>query len=221
MKQMKKVDYAKPIEGFVYKKKYVYQFVKRFFDILASFLMLLLLLLPFIIIAIVIKCDSKGPVFFKQERITKNGKHFKMIKFRSMVQDAEGQLEALRYRNEASGPMFKIKDDPRITKVGRFIRKTSIDELPQLLNILGGSMSFVGPRPPLPAEVAEYNENDMNRLLVKQGLTCIWQVSGRSNVPFEQQVEMDKDYVMRRSLWLDLVLLFKTVGAVFKSDGAM
>lgn len=217
-------DFSKyhiPDEQFVYKKKPVFQFIKRGFDIFNSLLAIILLSPILIIVAIVVKCYDKGPVFFKQERMGKDGKKFKMIKFRSMRVGAEKELYRLIDRNEASGPLFKIKDDPRITKPGKFLRKTSLDELPQLFNILGGSMSFVGPRPALEKEVAVYKyESDKWRMKVKPGLTCIWQVSGRSNLPFAEQVEMDKWYVVHRNVFLDLKLLFLTVPAVLFGRGA-
>jgi len=217
-------DFSKfhiPDEQFVFRKKYVFQFVKRCFDIFCSFLAILILALPFLVIAIVIKAHDGGPVFFRQERSGKDGKPFRMIKFRSMKVGAESELDELRSQNEASGPIFKIKDDPRITKVGKFLRKTSIDELPQLFNILAGSMSFVGPRPALPDEVNHYKyESDKWRMKAKPGLTCIWQVSGRSKLPFAEQVEMDKYYVMHRNVLLDLKILFLTIPAVLKNDGA-
>ncbi len=213
--------YHIPDDQFVYKKKPVFQFVKRGFDIFNSLLAILLLSWLFLILAIVVKCNDGGPVFFKQERMGKDGKKFKMIKFRSMKVNAEAELDSLKDLNEASGPMFKIKDDPRITKPGKFLRKTSLDELPQLFNILGGSMSFVGPRPALEKEVLDYKfESDKWRMLVKPGLTCIWQVSGRSNLPFAEQVEMDKYYVMHRNVWYDIKLLFLTVPAVLFGRGA-
>ena len=213
--------YHIPDDQFVYKKKRVFQFVKRGFDIFNALLALILLSPLLIIVAIIIKCYDRGPVFFKQERMGKDGKKFKMIKFRSMRVGAEGELHGLMDRNEASGPLFKIKDDPRITKPGKFIRKTSIDELPQLFNILGGSMSFVGPRPALEREVEAYKfESDKWRMKVKPGLTCIWQVSGRSNLPFAEQVEMDKYYIVHRNVFLDLKILLLTVPAVLTSDGA-
>lgn len=213
--------YHIPDDQFVYKKKPVFQFVKRFFDIFCSLLAIILLSLLLIIIAIVVKCHDHGPVFFKQERMGKDGKKFKMIKFRSMRVGAEKELYRLMDRNEVSGPIFKIKDDPRITKPGKFLRRTSLDELPQLFNILGGSMSFVGPRPALEKEVEHYKyESDKWRMKVKPGLTCIWQVSGRSNLPFAEQVEMDKYYVVHRNVFLDLKLLFATVPAVLKGRGA-
>ena len=207
-------------QPFVFKKKSFYSFWKRAFDLFASGLGLVLLSLLFLIVAIVIKCDDHGPVFFKQERVGKNGRHFMMYKFRSMRVGAEAEVEALKEQNEDDGPRFKIKDDPRITKVGKFLRKSSIDELPQLLNVFGGSMSLVGPRPALPKEVDEYDDLAKRRLYVKPGITCIWQVSGRSNISFAEQMKMDARYVETRSLWLDTKLLFKTIPAVLKGDGA-
>ena len=143
-----------------------------------------------------------------------------MYKFRSMVHNAEDLLKDLMDRNEQTGPVFKINDDPRITKVGKFIRKTSIDELPQLFNVLKGDMSLVGPRPPIPHEVEQYNSYQMQRLAVKPGLTCIWQVSGRNNIGFDEWVDMDIEYIQNRSLWLDIKLIFKTVGVLFGDDNA-
>ena len=176
------------------KNRKLYLFCKRSMDIVASLLGLILLSPIFLIIAIAIKLeDPKGSIFFSQMRSGKNNKLFPMYKFRSMVSNAEELLEELKDLNEMDGPAFKIKDDPRITKVGKFIRKTSIDELPQLFNVLKGDMSLVGPRPPIPHEVAEYNNYQMQRLLVKPGLTCIWQVSGRNSIGFDEWVEIDLD----------------------------
>ena len=198
-----------------------YLFIKRLIDIVGSLLGLILLSPLFCIVAILIKLeDPKGKVFFAQERNGINSKTFKMYKFRSMVNNAEELLQKLQHQNEQSGPVFKIKDDPRITKVGKFIRKTSIDELPQLINVLKGDMSLVGPRPPIPHEVEQYTPYQMQRLLVKPGLTCIWQVSGRNNIGFDDWVEMDIEYIQNRSLWLDIKLIFKTVGVLFGDDNA-
>ena len=143
-----------------------------------------------------------------------------MYKFRSLVSNAEELLEDLMEHNEMDGPVFKIKDDPRITKVGKFIRKTSIDELPQLFNILRGDMSIVGPRTAIPHEVAEYNDYQRQRLLVKPGLTCIWQVSGRNSIGFDEWVDMDLEYIEKRNLWMDIKLIFKTVGVLFGDENA-
>lgn len=198
-----------------------YLFIKRLIDIVGSLLGLILLSPLFCIVAILIKLeDPKGKVFFAQERNGINSKTFKMYKFRSMVNNAEELLQKLQHQNEQSGPVFKIKDDPRITKVGKFIRKTSIDELPQLINVLKGDMSLVGPRPPIPHEVEQYTAYQMQRLLVKPGLTCIWQVSGRNNIGFDDWVEMDIEYIQNRNLWLDIKLIFKTVGVLFGDDNA-
>ena len=158
-----------------------------------------------------IKLESKGEVIFKQKRVGLNGKEFYMYKFRSMVINAEELKEQLESQNEMSGPMFKIKDDPRITKVGKFIRKTSIDELPQLINVIKGDMSLVGPRPSLPKEVEKFEQWMMERLEVKPGLTCIWQISGRNNIDFEDWMKLDIKYVRERSFKLDMKLILKTV----------
>lgn len=203
------------------KKGFFYIAFKRIIDIVGSFLGLLLLSPLFLIVAIAIKVeDPKGKVFFSQNRCGKDNKQFPMYKFRSMVSNAEELLEELKAQNEMDGPVFKIKEDPRITKVGKFIRKTSIDELPQLFNILKGDMSIVGPRPAIPHEVEEYDDYQRQRLLVKPGLTCIWQVSGRNTIGFDEWVEMDLEYIQTRSLWLDIKLIFKTVGVLFGDETA-
>ena len=194
---------------------------KRIIDIVGSLCGIILLSPLFLIVAILIKLDDpKGKVFFAQERNGRYPKTFKMYKFRSMVHNAEELLKDLMDRNEQTGPVFKINDDPRITKVGKFIRKTSIDELPQLFNVLKGDMSLVGPRPAIPREVEQYNSYQMQRLAVKPGLTCIWQVSGRNNIGFDEWVEMDIEYIKTRNLWLDIKLIFKTVGVLFGDDNA-
>lgn len=203
------------------RKGIIYLFFKRTIDILGSGIGLIILSPVFILVALTIKIeDPKGKVFFVQERCGKNNKLFKMYKFRSMISNAEELLEELICENEMDGPVFKIKEDPRITRVGRFIRKTSIDELPQLFNILMGDMSIVGPRPAIPHEVAEYNEYQKQRLLVKPGLTCIWQVSGRNSIGFDEWVDMDLEYIEKRNLWMDVKLIFKTVGVLFGDDNA-
>ena len=198
----------------------LYEVVKRLIDVVCSFLGVLVLSPLFIIIAIIIKMTSKGPVFFSQKRVGKNGKEFDMYKFRSMVINAEELKEKLAAQNEMSGPMFKMKDDPRVTKVGKFIRKTSIDELPQLFNVLKGDMSLVGPRPSLPKEVAQFEDWMYRRLEVKPGLTCYWQVSGRNNIDFEDWMKLDIKYVDERSTWIDIKLIFKTVGVLFGDKNA-
>lgn len=189
----------------------LYEVIKRIIDIVASFTGLILLSPLILIVSILIKLESKGEVIFKQKRVGLNGKEFYMYKFRSMVINAEELKEQLESQNEMSGPMFKIKDDPRITKVGKFIRKTSIDELPQLINVIKGDMSLVGPRPSLPKEVKKFEQWMMERLEVKPGLTCIWQISGRNNIDFEDWMKLDIKYVRERSFKLDMKLILKTV----------
>ena len=204
-----------PTKGFSF-----YEVIKRTIDIVCSFVGILVLSPLFIVIAIIIKLTSKGPVFFSQKRVGKHGREFDMYKFRSMVVNAEELKEKLAAQNEMSGPMFKMKDDPRVTKVGKFIRKTSIDELPQLWNILKGDMSLVGPRPSLPKEVAQFEDWMYKRLEVKPGLTCYWQVSGRNNIDFEDWMKLDVKYVKERNLWIDIKLIFKTVGVLFGDKNA-
>lgn len=196
-------------------------FLKRSIDVLASFILMILFSPLFLIVAIIIKLTSKGDVFFVQDRVGLNGKIFKMFKFRSMVVDAEELKEKLKDQNQSKdGVIFKMKDDPRITKIGKFIRKTSIDELPQLANVFLGNMSLVGPRPPVIDEVKLYNMDDKKRLDAKPGITCIWQVSGRSSIPFKEQVQMDKEYIKTQSLLKDIVLLLKTIPAVLFQKGS-
>lgn len=201
--------------------KPVYEFFKRFFDVVFSFLALLVLFLPFVIISVIILIDSPGasPIFV-QNRVGKNGKEFRFYKFRSMVPNAESMLEDLLADNEMDGPAFKITDDPRITRFGKFLRCSCIDELPQLLNILKGDMSFVGPRPPLPREVAMYDDYQMQRLLVTPGLTCYWQVQPqRNNISFDEWMECDIRYINERSLKTDISIFFRTFGVVLCMDG--
>ena len=194
---------------------------KRIIDIIGSLAGLIFLSPLFLIVAILIKLeDPKGKVFFSQERNGKYPATFKMYKFRSMVHNAEELLEKLKDQNEQTGPVFKIKEDPRITRVGKFIRKTSIDELPQLFNVLRGDMSLVGPRPPIPREVEQYTAYQMQRLGVKPGLTCLWQVGGRNSVDFDGWVELDIEYIQKRSLWLDIKLIIKTVFVLFGDRNA-
>ena len=199
----------------------IYLFFKIAMDIIGSLCGIILLSPLLIIVALAIKIeDPKGSIFFSQQRCGKDNKLFPMYKFRSMVSNAEELLEELMEHNEMDGPVFKIKDDPRITRVGKFIRKTSIDELPQLFNILRGDMSIVGPRPAIPHEVAEYSDYHKQRLLVKPGLTCIWQVSGRNSIGFEEWMDMDLEYIEKRNLWIDIKLIFKTVGVLFGDEHA-
>lgn len=204
------------------KQKPVYEFFKRLFDIVLSLFALIVLSPVFLGVAIAIKREDGGEVIFKQIRLTKGGKEFVMYKFRSMVPDAEAKLESLMDQNEVNGPAFKIKHDPRITKVGSFIRKTSIDELPQLVNIIKGDMTIIGPRPPLPREVAQYTPYQMHRLDVKTGLACYHEAEGRSKEnDFDQWVEQDLRYIRERSLWTDLKIILLTVKVVFSGDGNM
>jgi exopolysaccharide biosynthesis polyprenyl glycosylphosphotransferase len=193
---------------------------KRCIDIVASSLMLLLLAPVMLTAALIVKLTSKGPVLFTQERCGLRGRRFTMYKFRSMVVDAEAMKKSLLEQNEASGPVFKMRDDPRITRIGAFLRRTSLDELPQLFNVLRGEMSLVGPRPPVPDEVAEYAPWQRRRLSVKPGLTCTWQVSGRSLIQFEEWMQMDLEYINGWSLRRDFSLLFRTVPAVLTRSGA-
>lgn len=202
-------------------KSKFYDVLKRTIDIVSSLIGIILLLPLFLIIAILIKIeDPQGSVFFSQPRNGKYGKVFNMYKFRSMVHNAEELIEELKEQNEMDGPVFKIKDDPRVTKIGKFIRKTSLDELPQLFNILKGDMSLVGPRPPIPREVEQYNQYQMQRLAVKPGLTCIWQVSGRNDIDFDQWIELDLKYIRERSTWLDIKLIFLTIPALLGDKNA-
>lgn len=203
-----------------YAKSKFYYINKRFIDLLGSLCGIVILSPILIVTAIAIKINSKGPVFFVQTRVGKNGKLFKMYKFRSMVVNAEEILRQLKDKNEMSGPMFKIKEDPRITKVGKFIRKTSIDELPQLFNIIKGEMSLVGPRPNLPREVEKFNSWHKQKLLAKPGLTCYWQVMGRNKIGFEEWMKLDIKYIKERSTWVDLKLIFKTFFVLFGDRNA-
>lgn len=205
----------------VNKQSIFYNMWKRLFDILGASVGIIVLLWLFLIIALAIKIeDPKGPVFFKQKRIGKNEKEFYMFKFRSMVTNAEERLNELLKYNEVNGAMFKMKHDPRITKVGSFIRKTSIDELPQLWNVLKGDMSLVGPRPPIKREVKLYSDYDKQRLLVTPGCTGLWQVSGRSNIGFQEMVELDLKYIENRTILYDIKIIFKTVIMLFGSKDA-
>ena len=198
------------------------QFNKRAIDLLVVVPALVLLLPLFMVVAALIWLTDRGPVLYWQKRVGQDGIEFDFPKFRSMVIDSDAvrkQLEALNQHGQ-QGVTFKMKRDPRITRIGRFIRRFSIDELPQLWCVLRGRMTLVGPRPPLPSEVARYTLSDRERLCVTPGLTCIWQVSGRSDIPFDRQVLLDVDYIHQRSLWTDIKLLFKTIPAVLLGRGA-
>lgn len=196
-------------------------FVKRLIDVIASIILMVLLTPLFLVIMALIYKSSPGPVLYKQTRVGRWGKLFTMWKFRSMYLDADQRLKEIMAQNEMTGGViFKMKNDPRIFPVGKFIRKASIDELPQLWNVLKGDMSLVGPRPALPSEVNQYSLQDRQRLEVIPGITCIWQVSGRSNIPFPQQVQLDVQYIQSQSIWMDISLLLKTIPAVLLSRGA-
>lgn len=203
-----------------FEKSKGYYITKRFIDVLGSFFGIIILSPIMIITAISIKIESGGSIIFSQERVGKNGKLFKMYKFRSMVENAEQLLDKLKDKNEMSGPMFKMTDDPRITKVGKFIRKTSIDELPQLFNVLKGDMSLVGPRPNLPKEVSQFTNYQKQKLLVKPGLTCYWQVMGRNSIDFEDWMKLDIKYIEERNTWIDIKLILKTFFVLFGDKNA-
>ncbi len=201
-------------------KKRTYHIVKRIFDLIASLCGLIILSPLFLVVALLIKCEDHGPVFYKQKRVGKDQREFDMFKFRSMHVDADKRLTELKEQNEVDGPMFKMKNDPRITKIGHFIRKTSIDELPQLFNVVRGDMSLVGPRPPLPREVANYSKYDLQRLWVIPGITGLWQATERNNVGFEEMVELDLEYIKKRSLLFDVKIILLTIVAIIHPNGA-
>ena len=203
-------------------QRWVYRFVKRCFDTVFSAFILVCFSWLFLLIAVLIKVDDpKGPVLFKQDRVTKGGRVFTMYKFRTMHVDAEDRLEHIMHLNEKDGPVFKIADDPRVTKVGRWLRKLSLDELPQFFNVLIGDMSVIGPRPALPQEVACYNAWSRQRLLVKSGISCYWQTRrNRDAISFEDWVNLDLLYIEKCSLWTDFKLLIQTVGVVLTAQGS-
>ena len=194
-----------------------YAFAKRLFDIGFASCAITALSLPMAVVAIIIKATDRGPVFFKQIRVGKGGRFFYCYKFRSMCVDAEQKKAELMHLNEASGPVFKIKADPRVTPIGVFIRKMSIDELPQFFNVLKGDMSIVGPRPPIPSEVDQYGDHERKRLSIHPGITCLWQIGGRSNVTFDRWVELDLEYIETMSFWGDIAIVAKTIPAVLKA----
>ncbi len=199
-----------------------YAFTKRAFDLILATLALIVFSPVFLAAAIAIRLEDGGPAFYTQTRLTKGGKEFKMFKFRSMCVNAESMLDSLMDRNEMKGPAFKIENDPRITKVGRILRKTSVDELPQLLNIIAGDMSIIGPRPPLPREVAQYTPYQKHRLDVKTGLACYHECQGRSNSnDFDEWVESDLRYIRERSIRTDLKIIYWTIRIVLTGKGAM
>lgn len=193
---------------------------KRAFDIIVMFFLLLILIIPFAIIALIIVIDDPGSPFYKQVRIGRHGEKFYMYKFRTMYRDADKRKKELEQHNEMDGPVFKIKDDPRITRVGKFLRKISIDEMPQFINVFLGNMSLVGPRPPLPNEVDQYTDYHKLRLIVTPGITCTWQIApNRNSISFDEWVEMDLKYIETRTTLGDLKIIFKTPFAMLKGTG--
>ena len=223
MLQSERINRAEPSLEFVRAARGLLNYgstLKRVLDVLLASLGLVLTVPIWLATVLAIKLDSPGPAIFVQERVGRDGYPFRFYKFRSMHVDAEERLEELQHQNEVNGPIFKIRKDPRITRVGAILRRTSLDELPQMINILKGEMSMVGPRPPLPREVEQYRPEDMVRLTVKPGLTCLWQVRGRSTLTFDTWMEYDREYVRGLSLWLDLKILAQTVGAVISCRGA-
>ncbi len=210
-----RAERAGTARGVVYRR-----YVKRPLDLLCSLVGLLLLSPVFLILALLVRLDSSGPIFFRQTRVGKDGREFEFYKFRSMVQDAEQMKNKLMHLNELEGPVFKITDDPRITPIGTFLRRTSLDELPQLFNVLRGDMSLVGPRPPLPAEVANYESWQRQKLTVLPGITCLWQISGRNHIGFTEWMRLDIEYIRRQSFGVDLKILARTLPAVLLRKGA-
>lgn len=202
------------------RSRFIYHSMKRLFDIVAAACGIVILSPLMIIIAVLIKAEDHGPIFYKQVRVGKNGKTFKMYKFRSMFVNADKVLDKLKEQNNVDGPMFKMKDDPRITKIGHLIRKHSLDELPQFLNVLKGDMSLVGPRPSLPTEVAEYSEYDKQRLYVIPGCTGLWQATKRNEVGFNGMIDLDLQYIKKSSLTYDFQLILKTIIIIFKPNSS-
>lgn len=208
--------YTKPPE------KPVYEICKRVFDIVMCAFALIVLSPLFLLVAVLIKLEDGGNVFYSSTRLTKGGKEFQMYKFRSMSMDADKHLDELMDQNEMDGPVFKIAKDPRVTKIGAFIRKTSIDELPQLVNVIKGDMTIIGPRPPLPREVAQYTPYQMHRLDVKTGLACYHEAFGRSDNPdFDEWVEQDLRYIQERNMWVDIKIIFLIIKVVLTGKGAV
>lgn len=197
-----------------------YAFAKRTLDLVGATALLILLAPVFVVITVLVRCTSKGPILYKSMRSGICGEPFPFIKFRSMRVDADQRLQDLKSLNEKDGPIFKIKDDPRVTPIGRFLRKHSLDELPQLFSVLSGHMSLVGPRPPIPSEVEEYDAHALQRLTVKPGITCYWQVMGRSKLTFKEWMDLDHRYLNEMSFWTDLKLLARTPIVVIFGDGA-
>lgn len=199
----------------------LYSVVKRLSDVIGAVLGMTILSPVFLIIAIAIKLeDPRGPIIFTQVRVGKNGKYFKIYKFRSMRVNAEEELAKLKSQNDVKGAMFKLKNDPRVTRVGHFIKKRSLDELPQLYNVLIGDMSLIGPRPPLVNEVAAYSKRDLQRLRVRPGCSGLWQISGRNELDFDEMVDLDLEYIQKRSILFDLEIIWKTVVQMIFPKGA-
>ncbi len=218
------VDYVEGNSFIVFKPlwhSFEVLFIKRFIDIFISGILIVLCLPLWIIVAILIKNDSPGPVFYVQERVGKNGRLFPMYKFRSMVMGADKMQVHLTHLNEMDGPVFKIKDDPRLTRIGKLLRRTSLDELPQLFNVFLGNMSLVGPRPPIMKEVIQYRPWQRKRLSVTPGVTCLWQVTGRNEIKFDEWMKLDMQYIDNWSLLLDVKILFMTIKAVISRKGAL
>lgn len=209
-----------PEWGLRWRRRRVAMAVKRLLDMTLGLAALILLSPVFALIALLIVVNSPGPVIFRQRRVGRGGRTFAMYKFRSMQHDAEQHLHRLLPLNEADGPVFKLRQDPRVTRMGRFLRSWSLDELPQLFNVLRGEMSLVGPRPPLPQEVAQYGPRELRRLQVKPGMTCLWQIRGRSDVSFDEWITLDLEYISNWSIWLDLSVLLHTIPAVLSRRGA-
>lgn len=221
MPQMKKkINNRNHMREIYQEKSAAYKCVKRCMDISLSGLALIVLSPVFLITAIAIKLEDNGPVFFTQPRAGKDMKPFKIYKFRSMRINAEAELADMMAENEQTGHAFKIKDDPRITRVGKVIRRFSIDELPQLLNIIKGDMSIVGPRPILMFQMEECSQYEKQRLIVQPGLTCYWQIGGRANIKWDEWVELDLDYIEDMSLWTDIKMIVRTIPAVVDREGA-
>ena len=217
--RLKKELGSEPLHGI--ENRPAYRFIKRAFDIVFSLVVFIAFSWLYILIAILIKADDpNGPVFFRQTRVTKGGREFTIYKFRSMVADAEERLAGLQDLNEKTGPVFKITDDPRVTRVGKWIRKLSIDEMPQFFNVLRGDMSVVGPRPALPKEVATYNDYQRQRLLMRAGITCYWQTRrNRDSITFDEWVDLDLLYIRKCGIWSDLKLIIQTIGVVLTAQG--
>lgn len=202
------------------RSRFIYHGMKRLFDIVAATCGIVILSPLMIIIAVLIKAEDHGPIFYKQVRVGRNGKTFKMYKFRSMFVNADQMLEELKEKNDVNGPMFKMKKDPRITKVGHFIREHSLDELPQFINVIKGDMSLVGPRPPLPSEVEQYTDYDKQRLYVIPGCTGLWQATSRNEVGFDGMVKLDLEYIQRANMFYDFLIICKTIFVIFKPNSS-